>query len=146
MYQLPLPTSFSSQNTFRLVHQISRPETSQLPEMTADAIGHLRAFTDAINTLPANERHAMPPAMRDLARFALRGDILAPEALGTGAAVLRAIDERIETDEASSALIEIAHKLRNAIRTAQRVFDLILAEHQVACLRCALAEPDEDEE
>lgn len=148
MTTIPFPTTFSAQNTHRVLVQKPEVELDKLEEMTADAIAHLRAVVDAVHTLPPAERRSLPERIRDLAVYGLRGDALLPETHAAGGEVLSSIEARIAVSGGSTELQKMRDDLARAMTLGQRVFDLLLAEHRVEQLRLSWLEdliPEEDE-
>ncbi len=135
---LPLPTAFPTQNTYRLVHQSAEPDSARLAEMTADAIALLRGVADAAHTLPTADLVAVKDAYRDLTAFALRGDVLSPEMQIAAINLIDTLDDRAALGSTDEALTRIRDDLRKAMTLGRRVFDLIIAEHQIAALRLDL--------
>lgn len=136
---LPLPTSFPSQNTHRLVHLNPQPDYARLEEMTADAIAHLRAVADAVSSLPPVERKVLPKGLGDLVIHALSGDVLSPDMQIAGLEVSDAIEAQLASGRGSEALQQMSSDLREGMTLGRRVFDLLLAEHQIAKMRLGFA-------
>jgi hypothetical protein len=132
------PTSIPNQNNHRVVHFSAQPDSDRLQEMTADAIAHLRCATDAAHTLPTANQRAVRDAFRKVTVFALRGDVLSPESQIAATDLIDALDDLLASGSASEAIMQIQDDLRAAMKLGRRVFDLIVAEHQIEILRIGL--------
>lgn len=132
------PTSVPTQNNHRVVHFSAQPDSARLQEMTADAIAHLRSATDAAHTLLPADRRAVREAFGKVTVVALRGDVLSPEMQIAAAGLIDALDDRIASGSESEAITQIKDDLHGAMKLARRVFDLIVAEHQIEMLRLSL--------
>lgn len=131
---IPLPTTFPSQNTHRVVlHQQALPGTDfeRLEDLTADATAAARRALEEVDKLPYELVQAHQRSIKMIGDFVGKRRVLSQDFRNAAELVLRALARADVADEAAQAHDAVMRNLRDALNLSHRVADLLAAERDI---------------